>query len=208
MRLKSGHLAPHSCAARPCVRRPIRWTPKSYAKRFAELEQKQMKLVQRKNHSCTDSGLADYVRQMLPRTYLQMVAQKLLYHAVRQLPQMLQLPQRMPSYVMASLYTRPFGEAVKLALQHIFEQPSVDPTAFVPDMRQAGTARQYRSLVAIGSDSAGGGDMANNWSQAATQNPAGPSSGAGPRLSFNLIQVGAGGTGPVLRFSGTGPVLK
>jgi hypothetical protein len=45
---------------------------------------------------------------------LQMVGQKLLFHAANQFPALLALPSAIPSYVIFSLYTRPFAEALRL----------------------------------------------------------------------------------------------
>lgn len=53
-------------------------------------------------------------RSVLPHTYLQMVGQKLLFHAQRQLPALTALPTQLPDEVFMALYVRPFAQAVML----------------------------------------------------------------------------------------------
>ncbi|KAG2493926.1 hypothetical protein HYH03_007858 [Edaphochlamys debaryana] len=89
-----------------------------------------------------------YKLNIMPFTYLQMVGQKLLYHATLQVPCLLQLPERIPEWVLRSLYARPFAEAVRLAIQNALSAAS-EPRGAISaliDERMAGS-KQYRTLL-------------------------------------------------------------
>lgn len=53
-------------------------------------------------------------RALLPRTFLQMVGQKVLFHATQQLPVLSSLPEDLPEAVLQALFTQPFAEAVEM----------------------------------------------------------------------------------------------
>lgn len=83
-----------------------------------------------------------------PWPCLQMVGQKLLYHAATQLPALNSLPTRMSPWVLASLYVQPFAAALSLALQSLVDGAAVDSVPFVPEVPATpAQSRAYRSLT-------------------------------------------------------------
>ncbi|GIL85313.1 hypothetical protein Vretifemale_13803 [Volvox reticuliferus] len=106
-------------------------TPNSYQSYVKDLQDKMNHLVgelmrdgleeegsPRAGPSLAEKDLAAYRLAVTPCTYLQVVGQKLLHHAAHQIPGMAELPERIPDWALRSLYSGPFAEAVKLALQH------------------------------------------------------------------------------------------
>ncbi|GLC60011.1 hypothetical protein PLESTB_001563500 [Pleodorina starrii] len=71
-----------------------------------------------RSRGLSDKDVAAYRLGITPRTYLQVVGQKLLHHAALQVPCMAELPEQIPDWTLRILYGRPFAEAVRLALQH------------------------------------------------------------------------------------------
>ena len=75
--------------------------------------------------------LVDGAMAFLPMTYLQIVGQKILYHASTELPFISSLPSSECGSAVLSLYARPFTSAVHQAVQAILENPeSIDPVPF------------------------------------------------------------------------------
>ncbi|GAX76203.1 hypothetical protein CEUSTIGMA_g3647.t1 [Chlamydomonas eustigma] len=75
--------------------------------------------------------LMDMCSSMAPATFLQLMGQRLLYHATLQLPVLASLPDEVHESVLQALYTRPFVHAIRSAFHAVCENPEhVDPTPF------------------------------------------------------------------------------
>ena len=57
---------------------------------------------------------------------LQLVGQKLLYHASQQLPVLASLPDAVKDDVIEALYTRPFVQAIQMVRHYIPGNPNVE----------------------------------------------------------------------------------
>ncbi|KAF6255360.1 hypothetical protein COO60DRAFT_227963 [Scenedesmus sp. NREL 46B-D3] len=83
---------------------------------------------------CVD--LSEAGQLLLPRTYLQLVGQKLLGCAGATLPVLLSLPEPPPDWLLRGLFTDPFAQALQLALDEVFSNPDGDASPFTPMLQQ------------------------------------------------------------------------
>ncbi|GFR48223.1 hypothetical protein Agub_g10084, partial [Astrephomene gubernaculifera] len=136
-----------------------------------------------------------YLRRALPKTYLQMVGQQLLCLAVVQLPCVLGLPERPPASVLRDLYGRPFGEAVKRAIQAALASAPSDRVV----------ASQASARCCNGSNTAGGGSGAvtrgsvgtgKTTTTATAAAAAASAPGAQPPACFNAADPSSAATSP------------
>ncbi|MEW5312515.1 MAG: hypothetical protein WDW38_004145 [Sanguina aurantia] len=139
-----------------------RWSPLSFSRRFQTLESQAQGILSSLQEAVPSNPdhdtrrmqgthhlleLAENSRALLPRTFLQMVGQKVLFHATQQLPVLSSLPEDLPEAVLQALFTQPFAEAVEMAVQTVSD-PSVDAAAFVDAKPTANSVRKYVSLQA------------------------------------------------------------
>ncbi|KAG1657376.1 hypothetical protein FOA52_007575 [Chlamydomonas sp. UWO 241] len=116
--------------------------------------------------------LGGFLAAVTPVTYLQLVGQKILYHAAIQLPVLASLPEEIDPRVVCALYTQPFIQAVNMALSMVCESSdNLDPTPFAPKAAEGQDQRRWRILQSV---SVPAGDARN-------------ADGKGPRSSLKTL---------------------
>eukprot|EP00878_Enallax_costatus_P024336 GHUV01025969.1.p1 GENE.GHUV01025969.1~~GHUV01025969.1.p1 ORF type:complete len:841 (+),score=309.56 GHUV01025969.1:338-2860(+) len=127
------------------------WSPHGAVKRLAELQERQSARVKELLATLPTSAtlgveMAEAGQALLPATYLQLVGQKLLGQAAVAMPVLLSLPDTPPDWILRSLFTKPFAEALRLALTDILSDPNGDTSPYIPHLQQQSHSRDFRRI--------------------------------------------------------------